>query len=440
MKSPRSSMQNSKKTGQFRHVRTVVDIAEYRHKNGLTVLYMHKPGTESVTVNVVYHVGSRHEPRGKTGMAHMLEHMLFKETLDQNGKVVPSHHKVLENKGAISNASTWDDRTNYYCTMPARYLEEILAFEAVRMRRLVLTNATFKPEQQNVLSEYEMYADRPEFMLGNAIAVTAFVSHGYGHDTIGHKPDIEGLTHEDLRAFYDLHYWPDNATLVVVGDVTKDRVLSAIADTFGAIPARVKPAFHSIEEPPLIGVRRIELRKESPMSLAAWAFHAPSGKDPAWAALFVALTYLTDGRLAPLHKKLVETHLCSSILGTLFLSHDPHILTIAATLTKNGKPSEVERVIRREIDSLRRKPISQKALARILEKIIADTLLSRDGTNAIARELTEYVASGDWTLYYSLLDALRAVTTKDVHAAATTWLTPERSILGTLIGETSKPS
>lgn len=424
----------------FKLTKTVRDIEEWQHtKNGLRVLFLHQPGTESVTVNVVYLVGSRHEVPGKTGIAHMLEHMLFKE-VRLDGKIIPAKHTDLENKGALSNASTWDDRTNYYYTLPAEYFEDIVAYEALRMRNLVLRDKEFKPEQQNVLSEYDMYAGRPDFILGSAVATLAFSVHGYGHDTIGFRNDIANLTVQDLQDFYDRYYTPENAVVVVVGDVMRERVLSVLNTAFGQMPTSAAFTPNELIEPQSVGERRVVIKKEGSLSLLSVSFHAPRAQDPAWMPLYCALSYLADGRLSPLYIRLVESHLCSSIQAYILPSHDPHSATISATLAKNTKPEDVERIICEEIARVQSRRISPASLKRIQEKYISDTLFARDGTNAIARELTEYIAAGDWTLYDSLTEACRAVTAKDIMSAAQRYLALESKIVGTFLATTPKNS
>ncbi len=421
----------------FSLVATHGDIHEYLYaKNGLRVLFMRIVGSGSATVNIVYEVGSRHEARGETGIAHMLEHMMFKDTVDRNGKrVAPPRYKELEAKGALLNATTWIDRTNYYFTMPSAYLSDMLRAEAERMRGLILTPKEFKPEQQNVLSEYEMYNERPGHLLERALVEQAFVSHGYGHETIGHKSDIASFTCDDLKRFYDAHYWPDNAYLVVVGDVALADTLKAIEKHFGHISRRTKtlPTTPSVE-PPQDGVRTVEIRRPNPLTLIALAYRAPRAVERDWAVARVLLSYLTEGKLSPLYKKLIETHKASSVAPQLLLSHDPHLMEITATVSAGSTPAEVQRIMQKEIELLKTKKLRAKDLARVKNKIIASELYGRDGTHTIAQELTEYIAAGDWRRYYTLLKDIESVTEGDIMRVAKAYFRDDALTMGTFIG------
>ncbi len=426
----------TRKHAGFTHVKTIGAIAEYVFKkNGLRVLFKAMPGTGSVTVNIVYRVGSRHEARGVTGIAHMLEHMMFKETIDKTGKRMKPRYIALQNKGALLNATTSDDRTNYYFTLPSEYLPQMLEAEAERMRGLQLTAKEFVPEQQNVLSEYEMYSENPTHLLHRAVIEQAFVSHGYGHDTIGHKSDIEALTCASLAEFYNMYYWPNNAHLVVVGDVALKETLGAIARAFAHIPSspHTVPVSTTIE-PPCSSVRTVTLKQPSALSLTAVSYRAPAATDPMWSRARLTLAYLAEGKLSLLHKRLIETHKASTIMPYLSLSYDPHLFTLMTTVSKKSTPTEVQQIIQKSVAELGEKMISVKDLARIKNKILSDILFERDGTHDIAQELIEYIAAGDWTLYYTLLDSIKKVTAHDVMAYAKQYLQNDCCVVGTFIG------
>lgn len=425
------------KKNYFKHEKTLKGIEEYTYtKNGLKLLYVHMPGCDTVTSNIVYMVGSRHEARGETGIAHMLEHMMFKDTRDKNGKKVPvPRYIALQNKGALLNASTWTDRTNYYFVMPSEYLGDMLHAEAERMRGLILTPKEFKPEQQNVLSEYEMYADRPDFILNTAMTAQAFVSHGYGHETIGYKSDIENITCESLKAFYDTYYWPNNAHLIVTGDVAREKVFALVDQHFGHIKASPKPVPRStIVEPASYGTRTVHIVRKNPVTLTALAYRAPHSADPAWVHAYVWSFYLAGGKLSPLYKRLVETNMASSLTPSLIPSYDPYLMSFTATVAHGVVVEDVQKIIAEEIERTRTKEISKSELTRIKNKILADIAFERDGAHAVARELTEYVASGDWTQYYTILENIEKVTSSEIHAFAKKWCTDTDLIIGTFKG------
>jgi len=425
------------KKNLFTHEKTLKGIEEYTYtKNGLKLLYVHMPGCDTVTSNIVYLVGSRHEARGETGIAHMLEHMMFKDTKDKNGKKAPVPRYIgLQNKGALLNASTWTDRTNYYFVMPSEYLGDMLQAESERMRGLILTPKEFKPEQQNVLSEYEMYADRPDFILNTAMTAQAFVSHGYGHETIGYKSDIEHITCESLKAFYDTYYWPNNAYLIVTGDVAREKVFPLVDEHFGYIKASPKPIPHpTIVEPASYGTRTVHIVRKNPVTLTALAYRAPHSADPAWVHAYVWSLYLAGGKLSPLYKRLVETNMVSSLAPSLMPSYDPYLMSFTATVAHGVAVEDVQKILAEEIERTRTKEISKSELTRIKNKVLADIAFERDGAHAVARELTEYVASGDWTQYYSILENIEKVTSSEIHAFAKKWCTDTDLIIGTFKG------
>lgn len=414
-------------------------MTELRYRrNGLRVIHVPMPGTESVTSTIVYLVGSRHEARGKTGIAHMLEHMLFKETRDAHGVKQKPRYIALENKGAVLNATTWTDRTNYYFCMPKEYIDEILHAEAERMRGLLLTEKTFKPEQQNVLSEYEMYSEKPEFLLDSAINSLSFVSHGYGHDTIGSREDIANLTHTDLQHFYDTYYWPNNAYLIIVGDISLERVKQSVHRHFAhrhSSPTSTPPV--KIQEPRPLGRKTVHIERASPLSLITCAYHVPEVTHPDWATLRIIAAYLAESKLSPLYKLLVDTHRASSVSALLYPTHDPFLFTLHATASKGQPLDRVRDIIEAEVARLHTTRLVSKDLLRVKRRIESTLLSQRDGTQSIAHELTEYVAAGDWTLFQTLPARIQAVTPDDILRVSREYLRQEIAIIGTFKGTLS---
>ncbi len=422
---------------KFRHEKTIKEVEEYTYApNGLKLLYVHLPGCDTVSSNIVYLVGSRHEERGKTGLAHMLEHMLFKNTKDKNGKKVPvPRHIPLQNKGALLNANTWIDRTSYYFVMPPEYLDEMLLAEAERMRGLIITPKEFLPEQQNVLSEFEMYNERPDFALDSALISQAFVSHGYGHEVIGYKTDIQSFTCADLQKFYDTYYWPNNACLIIAGDIPREKVFELVDTHFAHIPRSPQPIpIDTSVEPAFEGVRKVEITRSNPVTLVTLAYQAPKASDTEWVSAYLLLTYLASGKLSPLYKSLIETHKASSLSPNMMLSYDPYLMSLNVTVTQGTSTAEVIALIEREVDVLRTKKIKEKDLVRVKNKFLADTLYARDGAQAVARELTEYVAGGEWGRYYTLLEDIENSTVEDLYAAAQKLFAKDSVVIGTLQG------
>lgn len=399
-------------------------------KNGLQLLHVPIRGRGTVTTNIVYHVGSRHENRGVTGATHMLEHMMFKPVRGSDGKRHLSW-RGLATKGAHLNATTWLDRTHYYFNLPVEHLKEMITVEAERMRGLVLEDAELLPERANVLSEYHMVMDRPQSALDNAVINAAFTSHGYGHETIGHKPDIESYTCEKLQHFYNHYYWPNNATLVVVGDIAKEPLLSMVREVFGPIPRSVHEIDNgSITEPEQIGVRRVEVVKKSPVNILSMQYKGVPGTHPDWVVLHVLMTYLADGRTSLLYKRLVDTRKATAVSSDLLRTHDPCLFGVTVTLGNGVLHEEVEYITQRALKEVTQRPVEEALLERVKRKCIAEELYARDGTFAIADDLTEYVAMGDWKKYFTLADEIQHVSTKDVMRVAKEYLLKSNLTVG----------
>lgn len=443
MSTKNSYMTQKRKTARqktvsgLKHIKTLEDISEFElTKNGLRVLYMHLPGSGTVTSNIVYLVGSRHEQRGETGIAHMFEHMLFKPLHDGTGKKLKElGHKALDDAGAIMNATTWLDRTHYFFTIPIAYLKKALEVETGRMRNLLIENKEFSAERANVLSEYEKYAGIPLDALMTAVVQVAFVSHGYGHETIGHKPDIQNLTVEKMRAFYDAYYWPNNAVLTVVGDVPLTEALTAIRDSFGIISRSPKPIpVERTTEPAQEGERSVEIRRPTPINLYACGYKVPNGRSYEWAVLHVIAAHLTDGAQSRLDDALVDTHKASSVDCVIGPTHDDGLFTVYAQITATASHTEVGKIILKEITDLTKKPLNKKRLKTLKTKILADELYGRDGTLAVTQELTECIALGDWTRFYTFADDIKRVTPRDIQNVAKIYLQRNNRTVGTFVG------
>jgi len=413
----------------FKCIHSRENISEYELvKNKLRILYAHVPGSPTVTTNIVYHIGSQHEGRGETGLAHMLEHMLFKPTSG-----VGVTWKDLEEKGAHLNATTWLDRTLYYFNLPTQYLEDMLSVEADRMRGLLLTNKEFLPERSNVLSEYEMYNSRPETALEWHMVATAFESHGYHHDTIGFKSDIESYTIDKLSEFYNRYYWPNNATLIVAGDIDIPKVLNLIKKYFGEIPQRTNPNTAILQkEASQEGVRRVVLERPTPLRLINIAFKAPSFTTREWSALQLGLLHLTLGETSILYKKLVEANLATSVSAHLYPTKDAYLAFIEVYANETTPYSVIEKIVFDAVNAMIKHKLSASEIALLKEFLYSEDLFSRDGTMQIASNLAEYVATGDWKRYFTGLDEIKSITSSEIQSAATKYLTLRQATIGTL--------
>jgi zinc protease len=357
----------------------------------------------------------------------MLEHMLFKPTTGKGVK-----WKDLENKGAHLNATTWLDRTLYYFTLPSEYLNDMLTVEADRMRNTLLTDDEFMPERANVLSEYEIQNSTHAEVLAWNVNATAFQNHGYHHDTIGWRTDIENYTTERLKRFYDRYYWPNNATLIVAGDIPEPELVDAVVNAFGHLSSHTiytgAPRIESEQH----GLRRTELVRETPLRVMYIAYKAPAFGHPDWLPLSLGTSYLTTGETSPLFKRLVDTGLVNDVSASLYPTHDPYLAYF--TLHANEKTSyeAIERAFLEEIRVTLRKPISDKKLKSLKESLLAEEAKSRDGSRNIALTLSEYVATGDWRRYPDTFRTIEKITKEDVERVLKQYLTLDKATIGTL--------
>nr|WP_163407110.1 pitrilysin family protein [Flavobacterium ajazii] len=261
----------------FKKVQELGGIEEYLYQpNGMSVLLLQDNASPVATVQIVYRVGSKHEVLGNTGSTHLLEHLMFKGTPTFNRKNGNAIFDVLQNTGAEMNATTWYDRTNYYETLPSDKIELAMQIEADRMRNSLLTKEDKDAEMTVVRNEFERGENNPNSVLDKEIWASAYIAHPYHHSTIGWKSDIEKAPIEVLRNFYNTYYWPDNATLTIIGDFRKENVFGLIEKYFG----KITKAPHAMpqpytEEPQQYGARKIVVSKPGELGVVNKSYKIP---------------------------------------------------------------------------------------------------------------------------------------------------------------------
>lgn len=416
---------------------TAAGVEEYILKsNNLRVLYCHRPDTETISTNITYRVGAIDEDRGETGLAHMLEHMLFKPTTADKAAKIPEGGVMRFERevGCILNANTWKDRTTYFFNYPQTHFDRAVRLEAERMNGVVLTPAVFKPEQGNVLSEFDMYNGDPDFALCVQMVGLAFQSHSYGHETIGYREDIEAYTAEKLERFYRNYYRPDNATLMVVGDIDRETALETVKKHFGTVKNPDTPIpRQTAVEPKQEGIRRVEIKRESSTNLVNIGFkHAPL-RSKEWHATNILLRVLASGPESLLHKALIDTGKAADIDTLLEPTRDPNLGIVGTTLADGVSHQDIEAEMLeliRNLDTKTITPLVQKVKA----GLVTDELFDRSSSLGICQELTEYVASGDWTGYAEAIELTKSITPKDVVTQAQTLFTENNLTIGYFIG------
>ncbi len=414
-------------------VTSVEGITEYRLANGLQVLLFPDPSRPKVTVNLTVLVGSRHEGYGETGMAHLLEHMVFKGTPDH-----PNIPAAMKERGAQFNGSTSSDRTNYFETLSASddNLEFAIKLEADRMVNSPIKAEDLATEFSVVRNEFEMGENSPQRVLSQRMEAVAYEWHNYGKSTIGNRTDIERVPVDSLRAFYKKFYQPDNAMLVVAGKFDEQKALEYINKYFGSLPRpdRKLPATYT-EEPPQDGERVVTLRRVGDVGLVGMLYHVPSGPHPEFAAVQVLASILDAQPSGRLYKALVETKKAAQVSADAEALHDPGTFEIMAEVnTKDlNTLQHVRDTIYSVLDDVSRNGVTQEEVDRARQKMLKDRELAASEPNRVAIALSNWGSQGDWRLYFLSRDRIEKVTPAEVKDVAARYLTPSNRTIGYFI-------
>ena len=419
----------------YTFVRTVSEISEYTlDSNGLSVLLMPEHSAPVITYMITYRVGSRNEVTGTTGSTHLLEHLMFKGTDKYLRSKGTSVDQLLETTGALYNATTWNDRTNYYENLGSEHLPLVVEMTADHMRNLLLLESDRQPEMTVVRNEFERGENDPVNALGKEIWAAAFQAHPYHHDTIGWRSDIEKVPIGKLREFYDTFYWPNNATISVIGDFDPVVALELIKKFNSPIPRSPKPIPQVYtEEPEQSGPRRVTLKRAGQVGVVAIAHKIPAGTNPDFPAIGVLSAILTEGKNSRLYKALTDKNLTLNVRADAGFNHDPSLLIIDATLAPGASHDEVEKITLAEIEKLKKDGVTETEVQAAIAKTLSDAAFRRDGSFAIAGTLNEAIASGDWTTFYSLEEGTKAVKAADVQRVANKYLNADQSTTGWFI-------
>ena len=414
-------------------VAEVEGVTEYRLQNGLRVLLFPDPTKQTITVNITYLVGSRHENYGETGMAHLLEHLVFKGT--------PRHPNIpqeLTEHGARPNGTTSFDRTNYFETFAAtdENLAWALDLEADRMVNSFIAKKDLDSEMTVVRNEFERGENNPFRVLYQRTLSTAYVWHNYGKSTIGARSDIENVPIDRLQAFYKKYYQPDNAILMVAGKFEPARALQLVAEKFGPIPRpeRPLPQIYTLD-PVQDGERMVTVRRVGDTQLMMAAYHVPAGSHPDFAAIDVLAFVLGDTPAGRLHKALVETKKAASAGAFGAQQHDPGVLLVTASLRKEMPLDAARETLLQTVEELTKTPPTAEEVDRAKTALLKDIDLTLTDPNRVGLGLSEWMAMGDWRLFFLHRDRIKAVTPADVQRVASTYLKPSNRTLGLFIPE-----
>ncbi len=420
------------KVDGFSFVKTVGAISEYTlDANGLTVLLMPEHSSPTLTFMVTYRVGSRNEVTGTTGATHLLEHLMFKGTPEFNREKGNSVDQFLERIGGQYNATTGQDRTNYYANIGNEHLEGYLAIEADRMRNLWLRDSDRQPEMTVVRNEFERGENSPVQALFKEIFQTAFVAHPYHHPTIGWRSDIENVPIEKLKEFYDTFYWPNNATVSIIGDIDPAAALALVKKHYGVYPRSPAPIpeLYTVE-PDQTGPRRTIVKRAGELGWVALAHKIPAATHPDFPALNLLTAIVGDGKNSRLYRTITDRNLANAVYVFPFANRDPALTFTFIALAPGVTHEQVEKIALEEIERVKTDGVTDAELQAAIAKFLADTAYKRDGSFSIADNLNEWIAAGDWTLYYGIEDATKKVTTADIQRVAKQYLDVDRSTTG----------
>jgi zinc protease len=419
-----------------RKVASVEGITEYQFDNCLRLLLFPDNSQSKVTVNLTVLVGSRHEGYGETGMAHLLEHLVFKGTPTH-----PDVPKALQDHGAQFNGSTSVDRVNYFETLAAsdENLEFAIALEADRLMNSFIKKEDLDSEMTVVRNEFERGENSPQGVLGKRIEAAAYEWHNYGKSTIGNRSDIERVPIENLRAFYKKYYQPDNVVLIVAGKFEEAKALALATKYFGDIPRPTRKLDKAwTEEPAQDGERSVTLRRVGDLAAVGVAYHIPSGSHEENPALQVLANILNTRPSGRFYKALVETKKATTASAYAGREHDPGLFVVDATVPKGGSPDEVRDSLIATTEEVVTKGVTEEEVNRAKQQILKARERAATDTAQIGVALSEWAAQGDWRLYFLFRDRIEQVTPQQVQLAAAKYLQRNNRTVGMFL-PTDKP-
>ena len=413
---------------------TVEGITEYRLENGLRVLLFPDPSKPQITVNITYMVGSRHEGYGETGMAHLLEHLLFRGSTRH-----PDIDQELNERGAQPNGTTWYDRTNYFEIFPGSEdnLAWALDLEADRMVNSFVRAEDLEAEMTIVRNEMEAGENDAYGILVERTLSTAYLWHNYGKSTIGARSDVENVPIERLRSFYEKYYQPDNALLIVAGNFDADLALDLVVEKFAGIPRPERAGGDILyptytDEPTQDGERMVTLRRVGELQYATTMYHVPPGSHPDYAAVDVLSFILGDNPSGRLYKALVETRRATRTRASAYQLREASPLLLSATVDRGGDLQAVLGTMNEVVESVASgaAPATEEEVGRAKTSLLTGIANSFNSSAGIALQLSEWASMGDWRLFFLHRDRIEAVTTQEVQRVAAAYLKPSNRTVG----------
>lgn len=411
-----------------KYVTSIEGIKEYSLNNGMQILLLPDQSQSNMVVNIVYKVGSKDEGYGEKGMAHLLEHMLFKST-----KNLGDIKKQLSDKGGVANGTTWYDRTNYYEIFPSsdENLKWSLQMEADRMLNATILQSDLDKEFSVVRNEFEMGENNAGGVLSDGLWSTAFMWHNYGNSTIGSKQDIERVKALVLRKFYEKYYQPDNATLIIAGKFDEKNALKYIADYFGALPrpSRELAGTYTVE-PAQNGEKYFEIKRNSDNQIIAAGYHGPAMADQDYAAMDALSEILTANPSGYLYKSLVETKNVAALYAYQMTLRDPGLMYFNFDIPKEKNVDQTTNLIKTELDKIATIKYSDADLKRAKAKLLKNIDDQKNNTIRYAIGLTEIIGAGDYKLNFLYRDNVEKLTLADINRVAQKYFKSNNRTIG----------
>jgi zinc protease len=417
-------------------ITSVEGITEYKLDNGLHFLIFPDPSKPTITVNITYMVGSRHEGTGEGGMAHLLEHMVFKGSTNHTN--IPQE---LTEHGSRPNGTTDTDRTNYFETFQAsdENLKWALDLESDRMVNSFIKKEDFDKEFSVVRNEFEMGENSPFSVLFRHTMATAYIAHSYGRPVIGNKSDVERVPIDKLQAFYHKYYQPDNAILTIAGKVDEAQAIDLVNGYFGKIPkpTRALTPTYTVE-PVQDGERMTVVRRVGDIQALFAVYHTPDGANPDEEPLEVLASVLGEESSGRLYKSLVDSKEASQVFAQSMQSNEPGVIMFGAILNKTDSLDKARTTMLDTIDGVIKEPPSKDEVERAKTRLLKDIDLSLRNSERIGLFLSEYIAAGDWRLLFLERDRIRKVAPADVQRVAAAYLKSSNRTIGEFIPD-AKP-
>ncbi len=409
-------------------ITAVEGLKEYELDNGLRILLIPDPSQTNIAINIVYKVGSRHEGYGEKGMAHLLEHMLFKQC-----EKFEDIKKAIADKGAFANGTTWYDRTNYYEVLSAsdENLRWAIDMEADRMVNSKILASELAKEFSVVRNEFEINENDPGGVLFERVVSSMYLWHNYGSSTIGSKEDIERVKAENLKAFYKKYYQPDNAIIMIAGKFDEAKALDYVQQYFGPIPrpARVLQPTYTVE-PAQDGQREVLLQRNGDVQYLIAGYHTPPAADNDFAANEAFLNIITNNPSGKLYKALVEKKLATSVSNFVLPLHDPGFSMLQVQIPKDKNLDSAKAAFFEVVNNIKNIPITDEDVTNAKNNLLKRFSNTTNNSIELAIMLTEIVGAGDWRLWFHYRDQLEKLTPDHVKAIAARYYKPSNRTVG----------